>query len=165
MEKDHFIYRTSLFDKQLKSLLTADKKAAVAADRAEKIIHDIAKYGMSALEVKSKLTKHGELRVRNCLKYDLGSGYRLISLKKGNELYFLFAGSHDDCDRWLDNKRGSQVNLEPGKVVFVDSQGEEDAESMSMHEFIDAADEYEEQLSAKLDDKTLRHIFRGICER
>jgi superfamily I DNA/RNA helicase len=53
-------------------------------------------------------TKHGENRLPNVEKFDLGDGYRLVvqlvdGVKKTR--VFLFVGSHDDAQRWLDNHK------------------------------------------------------------
>ncbi|MEO8360468.1 MAG: 3'-5' exonuclease [Vicinamibacteria bacterium] len=53
-------------------------------------------------------TKHGESRIPNVEKYDVTDGYRLVvQLVDGTAKTraFLFAGSHDDSDRWLDSHR------------------------------------------------------------
>lgn len=60
-------------------------------------------------EIKSlNRTKHGETRLPNVEKFDLGDGYRLIvQLIDGvnKTRVFLFVGSHDDAQRWLDNHK------------------------------------------------------------
>lgn len=53
-------------------------------------------------------TKHGESRLENVEKYDLGNGFRLVvqlidGVKKSR--VFLFAGTHDDTQRWLDTHK------------------------------------------------------------
>lgn len=53
-------------------------------------------------------THHGEDRLPNVEKYDLGGGYRLVvQLVDGQTKAraFLFAGDHDDAQAWLDNHR------------------------------------------------------------
>ncbi len=64
-------------------------------------------------------THNGEIRIRNCVKYDLPSAYRLVTVE--NEIRFLlYVGSHDDVDQWLDNNAGlvPTVNSK-GKVTCV----------------------------------------------
>ena len=53
-------------------------------------------------------THHGESRLPDAEKYDLGSGFRLVvqvvdGASKARA--FLFAGSHDDAERWLESHR------------------------------------------------------------
>ncbi|MFH1218210.1 MAG: hypothetical protein V1706_17080 [Pseudomonadota bacterium] len=158
------IYRTPLFNKQLGQLDKSDKKGNLAAARAEEIILHLAVHGLVSPELKNKLTKHGELRMRNCLKYDLGSGYRLIGLKKESGFYLLYVGNHDECDRWLNNKRGSRIEVETADFVFARPLTEaDDVEPLAENDIASEADAYEQQLAAQLDEKTLRYVFRGIC--
>ena len=55
-----------------------------------------------------KRTNHGESRLENIEKYDLGTGYRLVVQLvdgKNNVRAFLFAGDHDDCEQWLESHK------------------------------------------------------------
>ncbi|SIN93164.1 3'-5' exonuclease [Halodesulfovibrio marinisediminis] len=51
-------------------------------------------------------TNHGESRIDHCIKYQLFDGYRLITIKNKKVCLFAFAGSHDECDRWIKKKSG-----------------------------------------------------------
>lgn len=104
------IYLDTRVRKHLAVLRRSGKKAALAAARAEEIIAALKARGQVPQGAGS-LTKHGELRIRGVRKYDLGSGYRLISFKQDRCLYLLFAGSHDSCDRWLENNRELPLEL------------------------------------------------------
>lgn len=54
-----------------------------------------------------RMTQHGESRIRHCIKYDLGGGYRLVTVRPKDTVFLLlFVGSHDDAERWLDANRG-----------------------------------------------------------
>ena len=72
----------------------------IAAHRAARIIESL-KNG-TRLAQAGPLSQTKEARVRQLFKYDLGKGYRLITVKKHADLYILFIGDHDRCDRWLD---------------------------------------------------------------
>lgn len=52
------------------------------------------------------LTKHGENRVPKCRKYDLAGFCRLLTVVDDDFCYLLYAGSHDDCEKWLERNRG-----------------------------------------------------------
>ena len=52
------------------------------------------------------LTNHGETRIKKCIKYDLTGYARLITIQDSGIVLFCFAGTHDDCDRWLEQNRG-----------------------------------------------------------
>ena len=61
------------------------------------------------------LTNHGEKRIRKCRKYDLAKFCRLITVVDAGFCHLLFAGTHDDCEAWIDGHRGF--------VPTVDSEG------------------------------------------
>ena len=52
------------------------------------------------------LTKHGERRIQKCKKYDLVKFCRLITVVDADYCHLLYAGSHNDCDVWIDRHRG-----------------------------------------------------------
>jgi hypothetical protein len=69
-------------------------------------------------------TKHGETRIPNVEKYDLSDSCRLVvQLVDGvtKTRAFLFCGSHDDTERWLDNHRNHHwvKNTTDGTLDFV----------------------------------------------
>lgn len=93
---------TKPFSKNLRSLLEHGHKKVVQATRAA-----ITEAGMEG-EIRSlPRTKHGETRA-DVEKYDLADGFRLIVQlvdPTRRSRAFLFVGSHDDADRWLDNHK------------------------------------------------------------
>ena len=79
--------------------------------RAEKLITILGRLQIESDPLKSlKTTKHGETRVRHCIKYDLGDGYRLITIHSKKVVAFCFAGTHQDCDGWLDSHSGLTIS-------------------------------------------------------
>ncbi|MFA6286974.1 MAG: UvrD-helicase domain-containing protein [Opitutaceae bacterium] len=57
-------------------------------------------------------TDHGESRIKNCIKYDLGNGYRLVSVDFGEVVMLCYAGSHDEVNHWLDVNRGQSFTYD-----------------------------------------------------
>jgi hypothetical protein len=93
---------TKAFNGCLRSLQQQGHKKPVQAVRAA-----ISEAGMNG-EITLPRTKHGETRIPSVEKYDLSEGHRLVvQLVDGVAKIraFLFCGSHDDTDRWLDNHR------------------------------------------------------------
>lgn len=150
-------------EKQLKALRQAGKKAALAVDRAENIISRL-KEGVLRPEQIGTVTKHGELRIKGCMKYNLGSGYRLVTYKEEQELFILFAGTHDDCHRWIENNRDLPL---------------EDIRRRSQHVPIEAMDHPNQYVMARKqylngeegddsfeqpDDHQLRILFSGLIQ-
>jgi hypothetical protein len=96
---------TKEFNKCLRDLLRGGKKGKDAVQRARAAQAEAAAGG--AINTLQR-THHGESRFPNAEKYDLGDGYRLVvQLVDGrqNVRAFLFAGDHEDAERWLENHR------------------------------------------------------------
>ena len=140
------IFQTRRFKKALQAMYRAGKNERAAAKRAEKIIADLQADPLHA-EAKCKRTRYGELRLRNFRKYDLACGFRLIGLKRRASLVFVYIGSHDDCQRWLENNRHSQDGSESEPVPVQEMAVPE------LHEHdlpvSEGGDEYEEFLMAQ----------------
>jgi hypothetical protein len=98
------IYLDSRIRKRLELLQRSGKKAALAAGKVEEIITRLQSGGDLPSQA-GTVTKHGELRIKGMMKYDLGSGYRLVALKQDDRFFLLYVGSHDDCHRWIENNR------------------------------------------------------------
>lgn len=118
------------------------------------------------VELLNKRTKYGEARIQNCIKYDLGAGYRLITIKKEDQLFLQFLGSHDEADSWLNLNKGfipcPEGNCYPLEYRIDSSLETPETEQTAPDNL---QDEYEEQLMETLDDKILQQVFCGICEQ
>ena len=92
------------------------------------------------------------------------AGFRLIGLKRENRLIFTYIGSHNDCQKWIENNRDFQDEIEsqPIPPIQQGSRAEDCAEAMG--EDWSEDDEYEEQLMDQLDDHVLREFFSGLCQ-
>ena len=65
-----------------------------------------------------KTTNFGESRIAHCMKYDLQGRARLVTVVNNGACILLFAGTHDDADRWLDSNKGMQfVGTKTGSGV------------------------------------------------
>jgi hypothetical protein len=108
-------------------------------------------------------TKYGEKRIKHCRKYDLGCGYRLIMLQRGKTIFIPFLGSHDECQRWLENySRLKAYHAGKGKTIHIEDQkaslkNSRDRESKVVDEDVDG-------FLQDLTDKDLRTVFRGLVE-
>ena len=155
------LYLDAKLDKQLQALSRSDKKAAQAAGRAHEIVAKL-QAGSLLLADAGVTTKRGEQRIKGCIKYDLGSGYRLVTLKQGRELFLLYAGSHDGCHRWLENNRElSLADVRRRSRRLMVDQPRTPAEC-------NAADnkpmdwKETDHFSQELDDRQLRTLFSGL---
>lgn len=67
-----------------------------------------------------QVTHHGESRIPHCVKYDLGSGYRLVTVEHEGHRHLLFVGTHDETDLWVDNHVGIKPTVNArGRVTLV----------------------------------------------
>jgi hypothetical protein len=64
-----------------------------------------------------RLTKHGESRIKHCVKYDLQAFSRLVTVQTDGYCILLYCGDHDDCDRWIEEHRGLDFVVGESKRV------------------------------------------------
>jgi mRNA-degrading endonuclease RelE of RelBE toxin-antitoxin system len=157
-----FIHREARFNRRLDVLKRGDKKSSMAAERARELIKKLFEEDLEFLEETYNRTKHGELRIDKCRKYDLGSGYRLICVEQGGGLVIAYVGAHDDCDRWIENNRRFEPELSEIREDNLLSEGEEDGNEPSDSEYDEDMD-YDDILMKQIDDNLLREIFCGLC--
>lgn len=160
-----YIHLSWSLDKQLEGLRKAGKKAELAASKCQNIICDIRQYGCQCATVLRQRTRRGELRIKNCVKYDLGGGYRLVTIKVDFHLLITFIGSHDDTDQWIEHHRCD--TFVPGKLLYHCEERVAPPEVAKVSDGEprmgdDIGDEYEDQLSARLDESQLKSIFQGL---
>jgi putative component of toxin-antitoxin plasmid stabilization module len=152
------VQQTERFEKSLETLRRGDGRASLAARNAERIIHSLADGDFS--DVYHKLTCHGEARLANAVKFDLGSGYRMVSVKWGDAFLMLFAGSHDDCDRWLESNRGTSFVIESVQEGEISVRNDLVTTRTSEESFLE---DQEEDIVEELSPRELRFLFRGLC--
>ena len=109
------IHRTSQFERSLDDLRKKGGAAETAANKALDFINTVTGNEGRKVREKYSFTRHGEARIRNCRKVDLGCGYRLVCLLKDGQLVLLYVGSHDECSRWL--MRNRRMNYEFNEVA------------------------------------------------
>lgn len=158
-----FIHRETRFNKCLEILNRGDKKSSLAAERAQRLIAQLFTEELAFLKETDRLTKHGELRIDKCRKYDLGSGYRLICVEQDGDLVIAYVGAHDDCDRWIENNRRFEPELsELSEETFLTTK-EKDGDDLPKPDHEEEMD-YDDILMKRIDDSLLREIFRGLCK-
>ena len=150
-------------EKCLSVLRKGSRRACLAADRTEAIIEEL-KCGQTPPGEICNFTRNGEGRIKGCRKYDLGAGYRLVTLKQDNDLYLLFAGTHDECSRWIDNNRdGLSLDLIAERSDTIKRLGLQKEMSSSTHSSGPGL-EVDEDWIPPLSDKDLRMVFSGLVE-
>ena len=134
----------------------------LAATRAQDLIKKLFQKNLGFLKETQNRTKHGELRIDKCRKYDLGSGYRLICVEQGGDLIIAYVGTHDDCDRWIENNRRFEPELSEVREEKLLTEGAED-ENQPAEPGCDEEMDYDDILMKKISDNLLREIFCGLC--
>ncbi|SPD75346.1 conserved hypothetical protein [uncultured Desulfobacterium sp.] len=159
-----FIHSNPRFEKRLNELRRSERFAVAAAKRANKIIANLIQMGSASIIETGRLSRHGEARIPNCVKYDLGKGYRLISVKKGEHFFLLYIGTHDDCHKWIEDNRGLipaiHKNDDMTRVVNNTISPEHREEQENEQEL-----DYDDILMAKITEKDLRYVFSGLFRK
>jgi hypothetical protein len=149
---------------QIESLRKTGTMGVLLAGKAEAIICRL-KSG-EAWQADRKVaphTAHGEKRIRKCIKYDLGWGFRLITVLRHDCLFICYLGPHDECDRWLaDNSRLKEVEFGSSALYRVAPQ---QLTNSTTHpgDPSEAVDDLDKRLQ-ELPDQFLRRIFCGLVE-
>jgi len=157
------IHQTRRFAKRLMAMAKTGKNERIATERAQRIIADLQTNPLHE-EAECKRTRHGELRLNDCRKYDLSCGFRLIALKRERRLIFSYIGSHDDCQRWIENNRDYLATIESEPVSLTRSKNCRQT-AMFASDQDPVNDEYEERLLAEIDERLLCEIFSGLCNK
>jgi hypothetical protein len=154
--------------KRLVALRRGGGNALQASEHAHSIINQVLNGVFSPRHI-GRLTRYGDARIPNCIKFDLVRGYRLIAVLGKREICFLFVGSHDECDHWIRNNAGFELPAED--KIPVSSQvmsGKDEGEISSGAQEQEAGmeiDDYDAMLLRDLTDRDLRRIFSGLCRK
>ena len=143
------------FEKQCKKLRKSNDKAMKAVENAGAILLEF-KRSRKDLKRMGTLTHSWELRLKDCIKYNLGNGYRLVLAVKKDSLFVLCIGSHDQCDKWLERNRGVE------EFSFVRQEKVMINEKQIENPWI-GLDGVEPDMFRHIEDVILRRIFSGIC--
>jgi len=113
------------FSKALKSLYQAGAKRKKIAEKVQALCFRAEDFASPFKG--TKVTNHGENRIKHCVKYDLGDGYRLVTIQHNKFCAFCYVGDHDDTDKWLRSNSGLTLSRDDeGRLVkaFVSDDGE-----------------------------------------
>ena len=151
-------------EKCLTVLERGGRRACLAADRVRSIIAELRQGEIPTHEICS-FTKNGEARIKGCRKYDLGAGYRLVTLKRGIDLYLLYAGTHDECGRWVENNREQlAIEMIGQRSTTIKRPAANRASKADCKDLSNQEREEEEDWIPPLDDQDLRIIFKGLIQ-
>ena len=157
-----FIHLTHRFEKQLDAMRRAEKMAVSASRKADSIITRLMENGQSPLHMAGKLSRHGECRIQNAVKFDIGKGYRMFGVKEKNNIYLLFVGPHDACSAWIENNRGME-NLGELKRIRTLKTVLTQKKDATAHAPASEPD-YDDLLLARITEQDLNVVFQGLRE-
>jgi hypothetical protein len=157
-----YIYRDANLNKQLRNLRRAGGIPAQVAEHAETILNNVHSTGSRNPRQIGRMTRYGEARIKNCVKYDLVHGYRLIGVMREQEIAFVCVGTHDECDRWLKNNSGNDPVMDKKRNDIREIQ-ELVAEILPADENHCFEEDCDEDPLSNISQQDLRIIFRGLC--
>lgn len=109
-EAPNVVVRHKDFDKSLKSQFDRGGQRKKKAEKVSGILEQIH-FGVESIKG-IPVTNHGENRIRHCVKYDIGGGYRLITAQSKKVIWILFFGDHDECEKWLNRNSGIELSYD-----------------------------------------------------
>lgn len=112
-----------------------------------------------------KTTNHGETRLSKCVKYDLAGRARLITVQDEDIVFLLFAGDHEDSDKWLDRHKDMKFVVDNNQTVSLipKSADLENRISFSDSACFHEGPLYRQITPAELFDRLTNNIPRSIC--
>jgi hypothetical protein len=167
-DKVLFIHQTAMFDRSLEELRRKGGIASLMAKKADEVIRLITRTEGQGVRKQFRVTRNGEYRIKYCKKYDLGCGYRLVVLRRGHHLVLLYAGSHDDCSRWIERNKGLNYEIDDTThaiQIICDAPPQGDAVPIDVLEEERILAEYDADLMSRTDDNMLRKIFSGLVKQ
>ena len=162
-----FVHRTRTLNRSLDELRRKGGIASVVAKKVDELISLIMRTEKKHVREQFRFTRNGEYRIKYCRKYDLGSGYRLVLLRRGQHLVLLYAGSHDDCSRWIEHNKKMDYEIDDTTHAIPVRYNARSDHSVS-DELLEEEpffDEYETALMSRIDNNILRKIFSGLIKQ
>lgn len=157
-----FLHLTHRFEKQLEAMGRSHKMAVAASRKADAIIARLLENGQGPLNEAGKISRHGERRIRNAVKFDIGKGYRMLGVKEEDDLTLLFVGTHDDCAAWIENNRRLETPCERTRVRTLETDHEPDNEPPP--HLASSEPDYDDLLLARITEQDLNVVFQGLKE-
>ena len=159
-----YLHISGKVESRIENLARSGKAGKHLADKVSRIIRGLASGTVRHHgETIGSHTKYGEKRIKNCRKYDLGCGYRLITLQRGVKVFVPFLGTHDECQRWLENNSRLK-SFTAGKGTWIRIGATCDAATRDDSDFTPLDECAEDDIHIEVSDSDLRHVFSGLVE-
>ena len=167
MSEKLYVYQDANLSKQIKELLKGGANSAPAARHAQAIIDQFINGGIRNLKNAGRLTRYGDARIKNGLKFDLVRGYRLVAVLVDTGIAFLYVGSHDECDHWIKHNSWLEPILDKKRNTITEMDERVCSEEIVVEG--PDADEFEPDYDAlifqDITEQDLRQIFSGLCRK
>ncbi|WP_189605667.1 UvrD-helicase domain-containing protein [Mesorhizobium sp. M4B.F.Ca.ET.017.02.2.1] len=147
-------FTTKEFDKSLSSAFFGGGQQQKKATKVKAILGSLRDPNPF---ISVSVTNHGETRVQNAVKYDLGDGWRLITQQTDKTCLFLFVGDHEDADKWLDGQKGMKPAVRGLRAVLLPGSGRQ-----VVHANAYRADHHDKPLVERLDVDAMDHVLDGL---
>ena len=116
---DNEIVLTKEFHQRVSSLYKLGGRNRNIFAKVQSLLGGIKEEGEKAFNQFS-VTNHGESRIKSCVKYDLGQGFRLVTVKRDRIIWMLYVGDHEDTDKWITRNSGwTPVRASDGSIRTV----------------------------------------------
>ena len=154
-------YTTKTFDRAL-------QQAFLHGGQSRKR-HDKVKVVLGSLRdpdpfITLPVTNHGESRIKSSVKYDLGDGWRLVTVQAAKACIFLFIGDHESTDRWLNAHEGENFGVKDGHLVRIPGVAAEHRHQR-LHVAELTATPLVERFAAEIADYLLEGLPRSVSRR
>ena len=156
----HEIHLHPRLEKQLTAMESQVNAPSIAAGRARKIIEAMIEGRTS--KATGLLRARSDSRVKNSWKYDLGAGYRLISIRTKQIIYVMYIGDHESCDAWLNNNSKRQppsTDIKMTAFTIRDTPEPFDFQSVRSR---NRESDFNDQFQAPIPQEYLRKVFCGL---
>lgn len=159
-----YLHISTRVERRIENLRRSGKSSALLADKAGRILAEMAagkmRHPMDAL---GSHTRYGEKRIKQCRKFDLGAGYRMITLQRGETVFVPFLGTHDACQRWLQkNSKLKAFNAGSGTVLRIARRVPADSAPESESRPGPIPETPAETADSEPTDRDLREVFSGL---
>ena len=147
-------YKTRVFQRTLNDAFLRGGKHQ---KKQQRVLAVLGSLDQDSPFVTLSVTNHGETRIKNCVKYDLGNGWRLVTQQTTKTCTFLYIGDHEDTERWLNNHRGEEIGVKDKQLVRVPGVSHDDVPSRRQ-----TVDQHYIALVDLIDPNSMDHVLYGL---